>query len=107
MQCEKCNGKGIIEIEAGLIVKKCKECGGRGEIVDVPLDVINPEALAVPAGVATNVTIEPMSFDDAATSEAVTMEEKPIQEEPPVKKPKRVKKGAKSSKRTAKPRKAS
>ena len=34
MECPKCEGKGFIEFEHGLIMVECDECGGKKEIDD-------------------------------------------------------------------------
>jgi len=34
MQCDKCDGKGFIEFEHGLIMVGCDRCEGTGEIDD-------------------------------------------------------------------------
>ena len=43
--CPKCEGKGFIEYESGVIMVKCAECNGTGEIDDSPKYLIIPEAL--------------------------------------------------------------
>lgn len=42
--CSKCNGKKIIELRAGLIVKRCPECGGTGAVDVGPADSGNKKA---------------------------------------------------------------
>ena len=37
MKCGTCQGRGFIELEHGLIMVECDECGGKGEVEDTML----------------------------------------------------------------------